>query len=133
MHADRLVIPLTDELPPSPEDFDAEHARVWATVCSMLRDNGILTVADLFAVRAFVEAKVTAKRTYAVLIAADFMLDDRKHPLHMVYCDAVKTMRALFDQFGMTPRARMALKAIKPEGPELSPFETMLREAGVNF
>ena len=57
------------------------------------------------------------------------MQDGRKHPLHMVYAEAVKTMRALYDQFGLTPRARMGLKVESSKQPEKS-FSRINGEAG---
>lgn len=114
-HADRLEVPTRETLPPAPAHFDKEHADEWQTLCRLLQGNGLLTDADLDAVQVYVESKVTARRTYTVLVKEKFIQDGRKHPLHMVYSDAVKTMRALSDQFGLNPRARMSIKVEKPK------------------
>ena len=81
-----------------------------------LREADLLTSADTMAMRLLCEASVTANVTYALLQAEGFAVDGRKNPLHMVYAEAVKTMRALFDQFGLTPMARLRLKS--PEKPK---------------
>lgn len=128
-HADRLTLPTVDAIPP-PADFDVEHAEAWHKFCALLRANGMLTTADRYAIRTFVEAERTAAHAYAILMEEGFILDGRKHPAHLVYADAVKTMRAMFDQFGLTPRARLALKADKPPEPGESLFEKLMREAG---
>jgi len=38
-------------------------------------------------------------------------------------------MRALYDQFGLTPRARMGMKVEKPKEEKESFFEKLLKEA----
>lgn len=128
-HAKRLNLPAISEAPPPPADFDEAHKIAWVAFCETMKQHGILTGADHYAIRTFVESEVTAKTTYAILLAEGFMQDGRKHPLHMVYAEAVKTMRALYDQFGLTPRSRMNLKVEKPKQEDESPFERMIRES----
>lgn len=128
-HANRLTIPAVEEAPPPPADFDKAHKAAWIEFCETLKDHGILTKADHYAIRTFVESAITAKTTYAIMLADGFMVDGRKHPLHMVYAEAVKTMRALYDQFGLTPRARMGMKVEKPKENEKSFFEKLMEEA----
>lgn len=129
-HAKRLKIPTITEAPPPPADFDAAHKAAWSVFCETLKQHNVLTGADHYAIRTFVEAEVTAKTTYAILVKEKFIQDGRKHPLHMVYAEAVKTMRALYDQFGLTPRARMGLKVESGKQPEKSFFEKLMEEAG---
>lgn len=133
-HKNRMKAQPISEIPPPPADFDAEHKATWIEFCQRLKEEDLLTNLDLDAVRTYVEAKVTAFNTYAVLRAKKFMLGDRKHPLHMVYAEAVKTMRAMYDQFGLTPRARMGLKkeAKKPEEQKdpLAEIIKMMNHAG---
>ena len=131
-HANRLTVPTVQEAPPPPADFDEAHRAAWFEFCETLKDHGVLTRADHYAMRTFVEAYITAKTTYAIMLADGFVVDGRKHPLHLVYAEAVKTMRALYDQFGLTPRARMGMKVEKPKEKEESFFEKMMREAAAD-
>lgn len=125
-HAHRLTVPPIETLPP-PEDFDSEHTAAWTQLCGRLAAHGVLTALDADAVRTYVEAKITARKTYTILQQEGFMLDGRKHPLHMVYSEAVKTMRALYDQFGLTPRARMGMRIEKPAEEKPDPLTENLK------
>lgn len=131
-HANRLTLPTLDETPLPPDDFDKAHADLWIEFCETLKASGVLTKSDHYAIRTFVESAITAKATYAILLADGFMLEGRKHPLHMVYAEAIKTMRALYDQFGLTPRARMGLKVEKAAPKEKSFFEKLMEEAAAD-
>lgn len=128
-HANRLTLLTTQEAPPPPADFDEAHRAAWFEFCETLKEANLLTKADHYAMRTFVEAAITAKVTYALMLADGFVVDGRKHPAHMVYAEAVKTMRALYDQFGLTPRARMGMKVEKPKEKEESFFEKLMKEA----
>lgn len=112
-HANRVEVETVDEIPPCPADLDKEHKTAWVEFCERLRNVGILTGVDYYAIRTFVEAQVTARKTYALMSKEGFVIDGKKHPAHLVYAEAVKTMRALYDQFGLTPRARMGLRVEK--------------------
>lgn len=128
-HANRLTLPTTQDVPPPPADFDEAHRAAWIEFCETLKEANLLTKADHYAMRTFVEAAITAKVTYATMLADGFVVEGRKHPAHMVYAEAVKTMRALYDQFGLTPRARMGMKVEKPKEEKESFFEKLLKEA----
>ena len=128
-HANRLTLPTVQDVPAPPADFDEVHRAVWFEFCETLKEANVLTKADHYAIRTFVEAAITAKVTYALMLADGFIVDGRKHPAHMVYAEAVKTMRALYDQFGLTPRARMGMKVEKQKDKEDSFFEKLMKEA----
>jgi P27 family predicted phage terminase small subunit len=115
-------------IPDAPADFNEEHKRKWDEVCGLLMQYGLLTNCDLDAVRRYVEADITAKVTYAILIAEGFVVDAKKHPLHMVYAEAVKTQRAIWDQFGLTPLARTRVKVQTDAPREKSFFEKLMEE-----
>lgn len=127
-HANRLEIPTTDKAPPAPADFDEAHRAAWVEFCELLKSHNLLTTADVYSIRTFIEAFVTSKTTYAILLAEGFMQDGRKHPLHMVYAESVKTMRALYADFGLTPRARMGMKVTDKAPKEKSYFEKLMEE-----
>lgn len=126
-HANRLEVAPVVEIPPPPAAFDREHKEKWVEVCGLLMDAGILAAADADAVRVYVEATITARRTYAIMQKDGFVLDGRKHPAHMVYAEAIKTMRAIFDQFGFTPRARMGIKTEPKKRESDDPLDQIAR------
>lgn len=125
-HANRLEAPVVDEVPPPPADFDKEHADKWKAVCALLKDADILANADIDAVRLYVESVIMAKRNWAILQREGFVVDGKKHPAHLVYESATKMAKALFEQFGFTPRARMGMK-VQPKKKETDPVADLLK------
>ena len=125
-HANRLEAPTIDALPPAPPDFDKEHRAKWDEVCGLLFDADILAKADVDAVRLYVEAVIMAKRSWKDLQQEGYVVDGKKNPAHLIYAEATKTARALFDQFGFTPRARMGMK-VEPKKEKTDPVADLMK------
>lgn len=125
-HANRLEAPTIDALPPAPPDFDEEHTEKWNQVCGLLFDADILAKADVDAVRLYVEAVIMAKRSWKDLQTEGYVLEGKKNPAHLIYAEATKTARALFDQFGFTPRARMGMK-VEPKKEKTDPVADLMK------
>lgn len=114
-HRSRISVSVVSSDPPPPAHFDELHVQKWKWICARLRDADILTNADTEAMRIFCEAAATSETEYSEMQKEGTVIEGRKNPRRMVYDQAVLTMRQMFDQFGLTPLARLRLKS--PEKP----------------
>lgn len=118
-HAPRLVLPSIDKFPPPPVGFDKDHTEAWKWICERCRASGNLTAADPVAMEVFCKALVTSRLEYAAIQKEGSIIESArgmvKNPRWNVYDSAVMVLRQMFDQFGLTPLARMRLK--NPEKP----------------
>lgn len=122
-HAPRLVLPTVDKDPPPPTGFDKEHIEAWKWICERCRASGNLTAADPVAMEVFCKALITSRREYTAIQKEGSIVESArgpvKNPRWNVYDAAVMVLRQMFDQFGLTPLARMRLKTSdKPNEPD---------------
>ena len=113
-HGSRLNVPPSEKIPEPPKHYDAAHRKEWADICQALNQIGQLTVVDTYAIQTFVEARILATTTYQTILAEGMVVDGRKNPAHLIYAEAVKPLRSLYDEFGLTPLARTRLKTEEP-------------------
>lgn len=108
VHGDRLQAETIKDLPPAPPDFKEEAVEVWVALCSQLKELGILTSSDLYAVRMFVEAHIDEMEARRTLEKEGKYINEgtRLNPAWRVATEAAKMKKALFAEFGLTPLAR---------------------------
>ena len=116
-----------------PEHFTKRHLAKWAWVCERLKEKNILTESDSDAIQIYVENWVLYEDCAANVRdnGTTLWVENAagKKPItnpayrHMKDCETI--MRMIWDHFGMTPRARMGLKATPDKAKTSSILELM--------
>ena len=108
-HISRASAPPLDGIPAAPVGFDARHISRWNEICGMLKEMNVLSTADIHAVRRYTELTLTADDAYQRFNERGERQD------WLIYIQAVQQQKKMMDDFGFTPRARMAIKVEKPK------------------
>lgn len=121
---------------PPPSHFTKKHVEKWDWLCSRLKEKNILTESDSDTIQVYVENWVLYEECVAEVRANGTTLwvenAAGKKPItnpayrHMKDCETI--MRMIWDHFGMTPRARMGIKAT-PEKPKTSSILELMKPA----
>lgn len=126
-HAPRLVLPTVDKDPPPPTGFDNEHLTAWKWICERCRASGNLTAADPVAMEVFCKALITSRREYEAIKKEGSVIETArgvvKNPRWNIYDSAIMVLRQMFDQFGLTPLARMRLKTVESPDEPTDPLD----------
>lgn len=121
----------------APDHFTKRHLQKWDWLCGQLSEKSLLTEADRDAVQIYAETWVLYEdcaadvRENGTVLWVETLAG--KKPMtnpaykHMKECE--QTLRMIWDHFGMTPRARMGLKAEVKQSAGESFFEKLLKEA----
>ena len=114
--------------PRCPAHLGAEAKREWRRVVKIMREMGVLTVADGAAIAAYcqtwerwVQAE-KAIRIGGILIRSKFTVV--QNPAVTIARDAMGEMRRFLVEFGMTPAARTRVKT-EPKPPEEDPLDVL--------
>lgn len=109
------VLPM-DELPPAPEGFSHESAKIWDTVCRELKRNGLLASCDLELLHGYCEllthyqnACTKLKKEGTVILSRHG--DKMINPWFQVQSQTLKQATQLGQLFGITPSARSRISA----------------------
>lgn len=137
-HAGRvegIAKPVSELIPPA--HFTKRHLDKWNWLCGQLSEKSLLTEADRDAVQLYVEnwityedcaADVRENGTY-LWVETSAGKKPMTNPAYRHMKDCEQTLRMIWDHFGMTPRARMGLKAEVKTTKEESFFEKLMKEA----
>lgn len=127
-----LSVSPVSKIPP-PAHFSKRHIEKWNWVCARLSEKNLLTDSDSDAVQLYVENWVLYEDSAEDVRVNGSVLwvetSAGKKPItnpayrHMKDCET--TLRMIWDHFGMTPRARMGIKA--PEKPKTSIILEMMK------
>jgi len=105
--------------PPMPTDLSKAAKKVWKVMVPVLLKLGTLTSADGDALAAYCEAKVTwrmaqdAIETHGIIVSTT--QGQSKNPACTVSNEALKNMRALMSEFGLTPASRTKIQVHTPD------------------
>lgn len=127
-----LIVSPVSEIPP-PVHFSARHVEKWNWVCARLSEKSLLTETDSDAVQIYVEtwcvyedcAADVRENGTVLWIETSAGKKPITNPAYRHMKDSESTLRMIWDHFGMTPRARMGIKA--PEKPKTSLILEMMK------
>jgi P27 family predicted phage terminase small subunit len=126
-----IVMPVSEI--PAPAHFSDRHLEKWNWLCGQLSDKNLLTSADRDAVQIYVETWVIYEdcaeniRENGTVLWIETSAGKKPitNPAYRHMKDSETTLRMIWDHFGMTPRARMGIKA--PEKPKTSMILEMMK------
>ena len=118
-----VVKPL-QSIPPAPHHFDERQTEKWRECCKLMKDADVLADMDLDAIALYVENWFMAADAYADLrdngmtvwveqYNKEGVMTSKRpmtNPAFRQYQDCQKVLNPLMNQFGFTPKARMAIK-----------------------
>jgi P27 family predicted phage terminase small subunit len=116
--------------PTLPADLSKAAKKVWRQTVPVLLKLGTLTTADGDALSAYCEAKVTWRIAQKSIEKDGITIQSsqglKKNPACTISNEAMKTMRALMSEFGMTPASRTKIEVYTPDTE--SPLSKLLNE-----
>lgn len=137
-----------ETIPPPPLHFDARQIAKWDECCKLMKEAGVLASMDLDAICMYVENWFMAADAYEDLrdngmtvwvekYNKEGKLESKRpmtNPAFRQYQDCQKVLNPLMQQFGFTPKARMAIKLSAPKQKKESPILALLskRKTGTN-
>jgi P27 family predicted phage terminase small subunit len=129
------LVKTLSNIPDSPNHFDQRHIEKWNIICSDLLQYGSFSSLDIDMIRILIENIVIAEDAWASINKDGAVLwvemaggsKPIKNPAHNVYMDCMKVIKSISEQFGMTPKSRQYLKAVKAPEKEKDPFEELLQ------
>lgn len=111
-----------------PDYLTARERRKWLELCGMLKEAGVMTVADVDALTAYVQIYWLWRDALDQIKVDGLMILDEKngvmvkHPLHQIRRDSQSDLVKLMIEFGLTPASRSRVisskenKSMKREG-----------------
>ncbi len=137
-----------ETLPPPPPHFDERQKEKWQECCKLMKEAGVLANMDLDAIAMYVENWFMAADAYADLrdngmtvwvekYNKEGNLESKRpmtNPAFRQYQDCQKILNPLMQQFGFTPKSRMAIRLNAPKPKNESPILALLskRKTGTN-
>ena len=106
-----------DGWPEQPDDLSPGALTVWQRVHRAYGATGVITAADADGLRAYCEAVVRYRQAATALEQSGPLVRDAhrsglvKNPLHQIVRDNADLMRAWARELGLTPAARVGLRA----------------------
>ena len=124
-------------VPLAPPTLGEEARRIWHRLAPDLHRRGVLTPWDVDVFALFCDAVVQARRA-SELVGPALLVRGRRdalvtNPAWRVYRDAVALVRALAQEFGLTPSARSAIRVavdLSVRGAGLAPESGRVLEPG---
>ena len=134
------IVSTLSELPEAPIHFDERHKEKWSECCKLMKDAGVLANMDLDAIAMYVENWFMAADAYADLrdngmtvwvekYNKEGNLESKRpmtNPAFRQYQDCQKILNPLMQQFGFTPKSRMAIRVNAPKPKSESPILKLL-------
>lgn len=102
-----------------PEYLTARERRKWLELCAMLKEAGVMTVADIDALTAYVQVYWIWRDAVDIIKTEGMMIPDEKtgamvkHPMHQIRRDAQADFVKLMIEFGLTPASRSRVVSSK--------------------
>lgn len=121
-------------LPKAPAYFDKKHKEFWEKTCNGIYEMGVLNQVDIEQIELYVLNWFIWKDASQSLINEGIMISVEtekgirqiKNPAEIVMRNSERTLMALGDKFGFSPRARMGIKTEQKK--DIDPFEMFLKK-----
>lgn len=119
-HANRVetIAKPLEKLPDPPAHFDKKHKEFWIKTCKGIHEMGVLNQVDVEQIELYVlnwfvwqdASRSLIKDGIMITVETEKGIRQIKNPAEIVMRNSERTLMALGDKFGFSPRARMGIK-----------------------
>lgn len=128
------TVTTASEIPKPPKNFDSQHVEKWNEICQKIIDLGVFAIQDYDAIVSYVKNWAISETAWQDVVENGQTLwietaNGQKpitNPSLSQFHEAEMNMKRLFSEFGLTPRARMGIRAEAPKKKKESPILALM-------